>query len=303
MYNWAVIKNSEIIEYHHDVPLNWRHISNLMASAGDLEFMRTVGWFPVKLQSVQYDETQQIIASYQYSIQSDHVLAIPVLSVRPVIPDLQPITFNQDPVFPLEHLQLQLDRLRNTLEPDYTRQIAHDLLTSDPMFRADIQRSVLNFFETLPQHTELGEFVTRDYLEQIIVQRLDQLIDRVLDPSVPHEHRIERWWSEVSRRTEQELQDMIKNHRNDLFRNFDDLCRRMKGILHATTKTWPLTTELERMRFERDIKLMDTDWTQLKDVQDQMPQEIRDRWMRYRQALRDMPQIYADTGKSDWPEL
>lgn len=303
MYNWAVINNGEITEYHHTVPQNWRHISNLVASATDLEFMRSVGWLPVRLAAVQYDETQKIIASYQYSIQSDHVLATPVLADRPAPAASSVPVINQDPSLPLDYLQSQLDRWRAALEPAHTRQIAQDLLTYDPALRADIQRSVRNFFDTLPHNNFINETITREHVEQVIVQRLQQLIDHVLDPSVSHERRIERWWTDVSRRAEQELQDQVRNHRHELFRELNDLRWRMKRILHASSKTWPLDSEIEKLRFERDIRLMETDWTQLKDVQDHMTQELRDRWIRYRQALRDMPQIYADTGRSDWPEL
>lgn len=53
------------------------------------------------------------------------------------------------------------------------------------------------------------------------------------------------------------------------------------------------------VRSLRNQKLAATDWTQLFDV----PQALRDTWSEYRQALRDIPQTYADNIEAIvWPE-
>ncbi len=44
------------------------------------------------------------------------------------------------------------------------------------------------------------------------------------------------------------------------------------------------------LRALRDQKLKETDWTQNPDV----PEVTRDKWMEYRQSLRDMPQNYSN---------
>lgn len=51
------------------------------------------------------------------------------------------------------------------------------------------------------------------------------------------------------------------------------------------------------MRFERDMLLSTTDWTQLSDV----PQAIKDKYVAYRQALRDVPQQPGFPDNIQWP--
>ncbi len=51
------------------------------------------------------------------------------------------------------------------------------------------------------------------------------------------------------------------------------------------------------MRFERDMLLSTTDWTQLSDV----PQAIKDKYATYRQALRDVPQQSGFPQNIVWP--
>ena len=54
-----------------------------------------------------------------------------------------------------------------------------------------------------------------------------------------------------------------------------------------STKSWQLDIETAwiDLRAKRDRLLTATDWTQLPDV----PNEIKDKWALYRQALRDVP--------------
>lgn len=55
-----------------------------------------------------------------------------------------------------------------------------------------------------------------------------------------------------------------------------------------------------RIRSERDIRLAESDWTQLPDVPLSAAQ--RTAWANYRQALRDLPaQAGADSNALDWP--
>lgn len=51
------------------------------------------------------------------------------------------------------------------------------------------------------------------------------------------------------------------------------------------------------LRNERNRRLLACDWTQLPDV----PEAIRDAWLDYRQALRDLPDQVADPANPDWP--
>lgn len=51
-------------------------------------------------------------------------------------------------------------------------------------------------------------------------------------------------------------------------------------------------------RGERNQLLAESDWTQAADL----PEEFRNAWASYRQALRDLPDTITDPAKVDWPE-
>lgn len=53
------------------------------------------------------------------------------------------------------------------------------------------------------------------------------------------------------------------------------------------------------VRAQRNGLLAETDWTQAVDV----PQEIKDKWAPYRQALRDVPQQEGFPFNVVWPDL
>ena len=51
------------------------------------------------------------------------------------------------------------------------------------------------------------------------------------------------------------------------------------------------------LRDERNLKLAETDWTQMPDV----PEEVKTAWQVYRQALRDIPENYSNIAEVVWP--
>lgn len=53
----------------------------------------------------------------------------------------------------------------------------------------------------------------------------------------------------------------------------------------------------ETVRLKRDALLKNTDWTQLPDV----PSTLSEKYKSYRQALRDVPQVYSDPTHVMWP--
>ena len=66
-----------------------------------------------------------------------------------------------------------------------------------------------------------------------------------------------------------------------------------------------LVTDPERLaidvRAERDLRLVETDWTQLMDITDDHVPGTRENWRIYRQQLRDIPQQATFPGHVDWP--
>lgn len=60
------------------------------------------------------------------------------------------------------------------------------------------------------------------------------------------------------------------------------------------------------LRNQRDARISQTDWTQLVDVQSKFDEETKQKWIVYRQALRDLPQVcetnnVVDMGQVEWP--
>ena len=58
-------------------------------------------------------------------------------------------------------------------------------------------------------------------------------------------------------------------------------------------------TYIIKIRIHRNKLLLDCDWTQLSDVI--MSDDLRARWLQYRQALRDIPQNYPALDDVIWP--
>lgn len=60
---------------------------------------------------------------------------------------------------------------------------------------------------------------------------------------------------------------------------------------------------LQSVREERDIKLKDSDWTQLADIQNNKSPEWILQWVNYRQLLRDLPATYISGSLTiQWPQ-
>lgn len=62
------------------------------------------------------------------------------------------------------------------------------------------------------------------------------------------------------------------------------------------------------LRQERTRRLQESDWTQANDVQQLMSPEWIESWKKYRQQLRDLPQLYEnstnyDISSIEWPQV
>lgn len=65
---------------------------------------------------------------------------------------------------------------------------------------------------------------------------------------------------------------------------------------------------MQAVRTERNKRLIESDWTQLADVQNSFDESTKNSWVQYRQDLRNVPQIYAGNEYLDyyevvWPQL
>ena len=67
-------------------------------------------------------------------------------------------------------------------------------------------------------------------------------------------------------------------------------------------------TFLEQLRTQRNLLLINSDWSQLQDVQNLFDESTKTKWITYRQKLRDIVQVYSeneitDINQVDWPSL
>jgi hypothetical protein len=65
---------------------------------------------------------------------------------------------------------------------------------------------------------------------------------------------------------------------------------------------------IEELRKKRNELLISSDWTQLQDVQNLLDESTKNKWIVYRQALRDIVQVYSENevvniAEVNWPLL
>lgn len=129
---WVTVEDNEITGYYDTLPSSWRNISGLDKSAEDLPFLKSIGWYPVVRQSVDYDPTAQDISSFQYEIQSDQVLEIPVVTLKP---GYESVPVYNTPSF--EELkaafmtQVRTQRNQRLLDCDYTQLVDIQAMLDD----------------------------------------------------------------------------------------------------------------------------------------------------------------------------
>lgn len=110
MANWAYVKNNQIQELHDELPVNWKNVSGLRFSKDNLEYLRGLGWLPVRQQSIQYDERLMRVADYDREIHDTEVIETPVLEPRPT---------SANPRRSIEFIRYERDRQLSS--SDYTQ--------------------------------------------------------------------------------------------------------------------------------------------------------------------------------------
>lgn len=168
MANWAHVENNEIIGLYDLLPKNWKNVSGLDLSKNDLPFLKTLGWYPVINQNISFDDAKYFIQKYNYTIDENSVLQIPVLIEK---------TF--EPAGPVENysalkhvfiLELRKERNQKLLDSDWT-QLAdvQNMLNEETKNKWTIYRQALRD-------------ITQDYLNNEIID-----IKQVAWPELPQE--------------------------------------------------------------------------------------------------------------------
>ena len=74
MANWVLIEGGEIKEYHDLLPKNWRNVSGLHLSTNNLDYLKSLGWYPVNNLSREYDPDNFTEAGFEYKFENDQVI-------------------------------------------------------------------------------------------------------------------------------------------------------------------------------------------------------------------------------------
>ena len=113
--------------------------------------------------------------------------------------------------------------------------------------------------------------------------------------------------------TPQEVLQCISQLRPNNTFYFDGECTIDNIVWDSDDVTLPTTSEMEEhwkvvsgirftkeLRQERNQRLAEVDWILSTDYH--IPNQMRDEWTRYRQALRDLPSLTEDPENPVWPE-
>lgn len=64
MANWAYIENNEVVELVDELPTCWRNVSNLNILESDKPTLKSLGWYPVEHNNVEYNpKTQKLVSN------------------------------------------------------------------------------------------------------------------------------------------------------------------------------------------------------------------------------------------------
>ena len=303
MYKWAVVNNGEITEYHYDVPQNWRHVSNLAASESDTEFMRSVGWHLIEANVPEHDTATHEITAWNYEIVDGGVRATATVSPKPPPSPIVHESQEQRELMDLARLQSELDRWKETLEPRVIPALAEQILRMDQNFWTLLRDSVSITFHQLNAEGRIPGLhnLTEQTVRQEISKTVRDMLTRV--SSNDHTTQLESLWAVESQRIREENDRWLSQNQTRLIEQIDHIRQRVTTVVGDLPTLKSDSDVLDAIRWDRNIRLQRTDWTQASDVQSRMSAEDRARWEQYRQALRDVPQIYASTGVLTWPEF
>ena len=79
MANWALVENDEVTGLYDLLPKSWKHISGLRLAADDLDFLKSLGWYPVDQQHElkNFNPSTQRLDGYNYQLQGNVVVETP----------------------------------------------------------------------------------------------------------------------------------------------------------------------------------------------------------------------------------
>lgn len=75
MAKWALVENNEVIEYHDQLPRNWRNHSGLYLSENDIEFLNSLGWYEIEKEQEEFDSYRFRLIGHTFSFNGTKVIA------------------------------------------------------------------------------------------------------------------------------------------------------------------------------------------------------------------------------------
>jgi hypothetical protein len=145
MSNWAHVENNQITGQYDLLPKSWRNISGLDLSKDNLPFLKSLGWYPVIQQNSPYDDVNYFIEKYDYVIQEETVLEVPILAEK--VP--QPV-FEYSALKNFFIIELRKERNQKLIESDWTQ-----LLDSQSLFDEEIKNKWIIYRQGLRDITNI----------------------------------------------------------------------------------------------------------------------------------------------------
>lgn len=98
MADWVHIEN-DVIDSYEELPINWRNISNFYMLKEDLNFLKSINWYPVTKLEYQFDPTKQKLDNRRFLFDGNTVteeydiVDIPQIPV-PTVDDVEKVLAN-----------------------------------------------------------------------------------------------------------------------------------------------------------------------------------------------------------------
>jgi len=118
MANWAYLENNEVVELYHDIPQNWRNISNFFALESDLKTLRDLGWYPVENTTKPLLDNQEYGDTY-YKLNQKRNVVIENTEIKNKNPKDDDTLFQEHKQYFMNELRSRRNDLLN--ESDWTQ--------------------------------------------------------------------------------------------------------------------------------------------------------------------------------------
>ena len=110
MSRWAVVENETVTEVYYDLPQNWRNVSNFFALEGDVETLKSFGWYPVD-NITKPLSNNQTYGTVTYTLDSTKGIVVQDCSIIDLDPISSDIEFNVRRIAFMQHLRERRNQL------------------------------------------------------------------------------------------------------------------------------------------------------------------------------------------------